>query len=385
MPHYDYLIAGGGAAGLGLVHALVRHGLPDRSILLVERDGESVLQRTWCWLAESPTDFDALAACTWEQVRVTAPGFNQVIPLGRYRLRLLRGQDFSNHVHAVLAAHPNVTLARAELPPLTNAAGVVRVELGGDAVTAFWGFDSRFQPEAISIQPGKHHSLVQQVTGWEVEMDREVFDPATPTLLDFSTPQASLVQFFSVLPFSARRALVRCTRISGQAAPAGESQAALRGYLDGLAGEGRYAVLHEENGTLPLTDAPFPRRTGLRIMNIGMRGGCIKPSTGWGFLCIQREAAAIAGSLVRRLHPFDLPPVPRRYALLDRILLDLIQRRPADCPAMAARLFRRNPMERILGFINEENSALQDMRLVASLPWGRFLAAAARLLVLRRV
>jgi len=52
---------------------------------------------------------------------------------------------------------------------------------------------------------------------------------------------------------------------------------------------------------------------------------------------------------------------------------------------MAARLFRRNPMERILGFFNEENSTLQDVRLLASLPWGRFLAAAARLLVLRRV
>jgi 2-polyprenyl-6-methoxyphenol hydroxylase-like FAD-dependent oxidoreductase len=41
MKHYDFIMAGGGLAGLSLAYHLVRSPLRDRSILVVDRDAES--------------------------------------------------------------------------------------------------------------------------------------------------------------------------------------------------------------------------------------------------------------------------------------------------------------------------------------------------------
>ena len=58
MKHYDFIMAGGGLAGLSLALNLVCSPLGDRSILIVDRDDKNRNDHTWCFWSEGASPFD---------------------------------------------------------------------------------------------------------------------------------------------------------------------------------------------------------------------------------------------------------------------------------------------------------------------------------------
>ena len=55
MQRYDFILAGGGAAGRSLAYHLARSPLRDRSILIVDRSLRARPDRTWAyWAAAKP-------------------------------------------------------------------------------------------------------------------------------------------------------------------------------------------------------------------------------------------------------------------------------------------------------------------------------------------
>ncbi len=387
MPFVEYLITGGGAAGLGLAYALVHSPLSDRRILIVEQDEPACSNRSWLYWTSQPTPFDHLACRSWDKIRVAAPGFERLIPMENYRLHLLRGMDFYRQIRAELATYPNVGFIQAEVQPTINAAGVARLKVHDEVVTAFWAFDSALRPGEWDVNPVKHHDLKLHCTAWDVEGKGGSFTPDTPTLFEFTLPQNGALRWFTLLPLSEKQALIRCSTVSPDSQPPVQEEVdwALRDYLQNQSGIKEYSACRMESGTLPMTDFPFPRRDGMRIMNIGIKGGRVKPSTGFAFRRIQDEASHIADSLVRKHHPFNLPMTSHRYAVMDTILLQLMLRRPRDYVRLFTCLFRKNPIARILGFWDEENPFLQDLRLLATLPLGPVIRAAIKVFIFGRI
>jgi lycopene beta-cyclase len=51
MPDYDFILSGGGLAGLSLAYHLINSPLRDRSILIVDKDAKQQNDRTWCFWA----------------------------------------------------------------------------------------------------------------------------------------------------------------------------------------------------------------------------------------------------------------------------------------------------------------------------------------------
>jgi lycopene beta-cyclase len=134
-----------------------------------------------------------------------------------------------------------------------------------------------------------------------------------------------------------------------------------------------------------MTDHPFPRRLGQRVMSIGTKGGRVKPSTGYAFLRIQRDSAAIVQSLVQHDQPFELPARHGRFAVHDSILLNIMTHYPDDLKPIFTIMFKHNPIQRVFRFLDETAAFPEEMRFIASLPPWRFLQALFRLKVLRRV
>jgi lycopene beta-cyclase len=126
---------------------------------------------------------------------------------------------------------------------------------------------------------------------------------------------------------------------------------------------------------IPITDQPYPRRLGGRVMAIGMRGGRIKPSTGFAFMRVQSDSAAIVQSLLKHDQPFDVPEDSARYQLYDSMLLDIMEREPERIQVIFAALFKRNSIEHVLSFLDEQASLAQNMRMFANLPQAPFLQA----------
>jgi lycopene beta-cyclase len=373
---YDYAILGGGAAGLSLALALVRSPLKAGSILIVEKDAKNTNDRTWCFWSDVPTPLDRIAYHTWPNLRFCSPGVERSFALAPFRYQMVRGLDFYRAAHAELEQH-NVTFVQASAE-VQDGQDCAIVQAGGREFSAAWAFDSRIRPEDMLPDP-RFNSLKQHFTGWEVETVAPVFDPQTATLFDLRTPQRGGVTFFYILPFSPQHALVEYTLFSPDLLPAQEYDLALQAYLRDELKLEDYRILETEHGVIPMTDRPFPRRLGQRVMAIGSRGGRVKPSTGYAFARIQRDSARIVDSLVRCSHPFAVPPDPLRQRFYERLSLDVMAHSPEGGRAVFSGIFRRNPIQPVLRFLDDRSSFLDDLRVITACPPRPFLGAGFRL------
>ena len=136
-------------------------------------------------------------------------------------------------------------------------------------------------------------------------------------------------------------------------------------------------MLEVEDGVIPMTDVPFPPRAGRSVFRIGTAGGAVRPSTGYAFSAVQRQVDAVVAALAAGAAP--VPPVPhrRRHLLMDSVLLRAVDSGAVEGAELLARLFRRNPVQRVLRFLDGESSAAEDLALMASTPWGPMSRAAA--------
>lgn len=378
---FDYIFAGGGLAALSLAWRIAHSSLPERSILIVDRDEKLRDDRTFSFWSDRPGPFDPAVCRAWDRLSFQAPGFERTIDLGQYRYLTIRGIDFYRLVRDDLAAHPQVAFLHAPIDQLYEINDRPVISAGGLQYSGRWAFDSRFQTAKLARQSHNYHYLQMAFRGWEIETEAPAFDPLVATLMDFRTPAQGEMRFFYVLPFDGRRALVEYTLFSPQPSALAAGEAALERYLRTAFGlhPGRDCQVREsEAGSLLITDHPFPRRLGRYTLAIGLRGGRLKPSTGYAFTRIQRDSEAILRSLENSGHPFDLPPASPLYTELDSIMLEVMHRYPDRIPQIFTALFRNNPIQRVLRFLDEDAPAGEVRSLMASLPPGLFLRILAR-------
>ncbi len=380
MTHYDFVLAGGGLAGLSLACRLAETPAFDgRSILIVEQDAKTRNDRTFSFWSDQPGPFDAAISRSWDRLRVAGPHGVQDLDLGAYRYHTIRGLDFYRHAQQRLAQHANVELRRGCVQRIDDGPDAATVVVDGEALTAAWVFDSRPPRLAAPVDDDRHTRLKLYFRGWEIETPTPVFDPDIATFMDFRTSQDGDVRFFYVLPFAPDRALVEYTLFTDQRVTREETEQAIVAYVQATLGIVDFCVAAEEGGCLPITDAPFLRQLGRRVLAIGVSGGRIKPSTGYAFSRVQADSEAIVQSLLAHGHPFALPAGPASYGWLDAVMLRVMRDHgELIAPAFAA-LFSRNPAARILRFLDEQASPRDVLAIMASLPAPLFVGTALEL------
>lgn len=366
---YDYLLAGGGAAGLSLLyHLLQEPRLADKRILLIEPERKDQNDRTWSFWADAPMPFDSIVAHEWAQLAFRSPGFEQVFPLRRHQYKMIRGLDFYRYVKAAVAGAPQVTWVTGTVERLEEATGGVVAHTSAGTFSARYAFDSR--PPQLQKRPDKHRYLLQHFVGWEIQTEQDVFDPETVEFMDFRGEQQQEARFMYVLPFSKRRALVEYTLFSAEMLPKAAYEAEIRAYLRELGVE-KYQIEAEEIGAIPMTDHPLPARQSPHIINIGTRGGRAKPSTGYAFKRIQQQSARLVAALAATGQPPQDPTGDQwQFRLFDTLLLDAMQRCGEQTRHIFAQLFQRNPVERIFDFLDERTTPWENLQVMNSVsPW----------------
>ena len=152
-------------------------------------------------------------------------------------------------------------------------------------------------------------------------------------------------------------------------------EAGIRSYIETYLSGTPFEIIEDESGIIPMTDQPFPRRGGQRIMRTGTKGGRVKASTGFAFLRTQRDSERIVRSLERHGHPFDVPAPPRRYATFDAMLLSILKETPERGREIFVDLFEKNPLPRVWQFLDEEAGLAENLKLMASVPSSPFISA----------
>ncbi len=379
MKSYDYIFAGGGLAGLSLACQITRSRLRSHSMLIVDQDAKQQDDRTFSYWAGKPGPFDQSIYRSWNRLAFHAPGYSSSAPLGSYRYHTICSIDLYRAAHQELATCPNVEFLCGRIRGLedTPQGAILTVDDAAEGQVFFgkWAFDSRPRL-AEQSDPAHDHQLKLVFIGWDVEADFDAFDPQTPILMDFRTRQGEDVRFFYLLPFSERRALVEYTLFTEQQIRAEDCQVALRRYLSAtlglIVGVNCQGIVREKDCLL-IINQPFPRKQGRHILAIGLRGGLMKPTSGYAFTRIQRDSAAIVHSLQNDGHPFNLPDTPPLYSQLDAFSLEAFTKHPDQVPGTFTRLFRKNPIERILRFLDEDISLVEINKLMFTMPPGLIL------------
>lgn len=381
MPEFDAVIAGGGLSGLSLAAHLAANGWGDRSVLVVDDPRARPPAVSWGFWSAEPGLLGAAAYRTYEQVRVHAAGTSRLLPLGRYRYRVVRRIDLCAAVRTILGRAPGFRFVDGHVDRVYDDGDGASVTLDGRTIRCGWAFDSVTAAPASTPVDAR-----LAFAGWEIRCARPVFDPATPVLFDFRSPQAGGSRFVYILPDDPYRALVEMTAfVPRRAHPPSlvERRTALAEYLTGVLRCGDYHIARAESAVLALRTHP-PRRATGRVLTIGASAGLVKASTGYAYQRIQRDSAAIAKSLVQYGHPFGVRPPRRRYRLLDAVLLNVLDRDPAQLELAFARLFEANPADRVLRFLDEDTNPMDVLRLMASLPAAPYLRALVGLYCGRR-
>lgn len=372
----DVVIVGAGAAGLSLADRLTAAPGPDglpASVVLVEPPAGSPVRspaRTWCYWGHEGDRFDSMVTARWHRMRITSRDGRRVRFTSPRGYRMIRSADFLRGVGGELARRPGVRRVAATVDLVRDVPGGAEVA-GRDAAgrpvrwSARWAFDSRPPGEL----PPARTTLLQHFRGWFLTTGSDLFEPGVADLMDFRTRQpAQGLSFAYVLPFTAREALVEYTEFS--AAPLTEAayEAALEDYVRRVWRPDGYRVASVEQGVIPMTDGRFPRRAGRSVFRIGVAGGATRPSTGYAFAAIQRQAAAVAASWQAGRTP--QPPVPHsaRHRLMDAVMLRALATGRAGGAAFFEELFRRNPPERVLRFLDGTSSPRDEWAIGMGTP-----------------
>ena len=384
-PIYDFIMAGGGAAGLGLAYTLLSREFKNSSVAIIDREQKKTNDRTWCFWTDQTTPYDSILYRSWDHIRFTSPSFDRVYQLDPFRYQMLRGLDFYRFTRAFLENLPNVIFIYGNIESIQDGENYAEVIVDGQPVQGKWVFDSFYRLGEIVVDPLRYHNVKQHFLGWEIKTDRDVFQPNIPVMFDFRVPQDGAMRFCYILPFSPREALIEYTLFSPNLLTADEYETGLRSYILNTLSIHQFEIVAREAGVIPMTDRPFARRGGQRILFTGTKGGRVKPSTGYAFYRIHQDNQAIHNSLLETGTPFNLPTSPWYSRMQDSVMLQLMVHRGDDMSYYFTELFKNNPIQRLFHFLDESATLSEEIGVMASLPVMPFLSAAVKVNLFGRI
>lgn len=373
MKKYDFIIAGGGMAGLSLAYHLSQSPLRDRSILILDKEEKKQNDRTWCFWEEGEGPFESILFRKWQTVEFHGTGFAGPLDLGSYQYKMLRGIDFYDHVRSHLARFPNIEFRQATINRVKETPQGGFVIADDEPYMANYVFDSTF---SLNLKDPDRHNLLQHFKGWVITTNKPCFDVNRPRMMDFRADQQGDCRFVYVLPFNETTALVEYTIFNERLLPQADYEQALKQYIANFLDTGGYQISETEYGVIPMSDVPTKERPSKHIVRIGTAGGHTKPSTGYTFQRTQRAMQAMVRSLVSRGKPRRRPSwVRKRFKLYDSIMLNVLEqgRYPAD--DMFTLLYQDNPTSRIFKFLDEDTSLGEELRIINSMPKKPFTLA----------
>ena len=230
-----------------------------------------------------------------------------------------------------------------------------------------------FQPLNV---PSKKHYLLQHFKGFFIKTKAPVFNAKIATLMDFRISQKHGTAFVYVLPFSDDTALVEYTMFTKQLLTEEEYVKELRHYIQQYLHIDTFEIMEEEFGIIPMTNVKFLNNEE-RVTYIGTAGGQTKGSSGYTFQFIQKHSDKIVDNLLTKKFPINSNSFfQKRFGFYDATLLNILATNKYPSDKIFATLFEKNPIDRVLRFLDNESSLEDDIKIMSTLPKRVFMKAA---------
>lgn len=374
MVTYDYIISGLGCAGLSLVYYLLDSPLRNKKILLIDNSSKIENDRTWCYWADNPLKIHPknTPLIFWNAISIAES--NNVVfgDLQNLKYYHIKSSDFYSEVIEKIKLFPNVSFIKDSVEKIeSSAGGPVKV-----LTTKSGNFRSNLLFNSIPFSsPLKDTSVLKQsFVGWKVSCNKDCFDPSAVSMMHFVTDQQKKTDFFYILPYNKKEALIEYTLYTKNGVEMSEMERKLSEYMESELGESEYEITFKESGSIPMTTFEIPTHQNPNIISIGTLAGCSKPSTGYTFYDIQKHCMSIVSELNKNgtvsSRKWNRKP---RFRFYDNIILNIAIKWPGALPDIFRQMFSKNQANLVLKFLHEETNIWEEISLLSRLKFGVFL------------
>ncbi len=349
----------------------------DKKILIIDQSPKTTNDRTWCFWEKEAGIFEPIVQHSWQKLDFFSELYAQTLSVAPYQYKMIRGIDLYETVQKESLLHNNIEWRYERIAAIQNKSGKAMVITDADQYTSDYVFNSiLFRDIATPAVAESGYYLLQHFTGWVIETKEPAFDPSKATFMDFRVNQDEGTTFMYVMPTSPTTALVEYTLFTEKILPKETYEEAIRQYIDTNLHIREYTITHKEFGIIPMTNQQFPLQDDT-IVHMGIAGGQAKGSSGYAFQFIQKRTAQIIASLVTKgTVTLQRTWADKKFHLYDSVLLNVLHNRKMNGDEIFARIFKNNPPQRVLCFLDNESTVWDDLRIMQSVPTGIFLPAA---------
>lgn len=371
---YDYIIIGGGCAGLSLAYRMSKESFFDsKSILLIEPDEKNKNDRTWSYWSKENKFYNDWAIKSWEQLSFKSPEKESLLDIKPYKYFTVRGIDFYNSTLPQIDSCAQISQIKTKVTELFHDSDSIKLILeNGTEVQGSYCFDSRMDED---LNYENSNFVWQHFKGWVVETEQDHFDDSQAMFMDFSIDQQQDTRFFYVLPFSKRKALIQIAIFSNEIVSSKDYDVLINNYINEIHPNLTYTILEEEYDKIPMTDFEFPTSLNNKHMYIGTASGMVKASSGFAFKRMQDQSDAIIDLLKQGKDPtYATQKIARKkYLILDGTLLNVILTKKRSGQEVFTKLLSRNKGSNVFDFLDQKSNIFQEIKIMLSLPTLPFL------------
>jgi lycopene beta-cyclase len=364
---FQYIIIGGGCAGLQLAKALL--DLPAAlvsSILLLEANDHHE-EKSWCFWGNKTHYYSHLVQKQWPLIGFNSFGQRKTQNLDPITYQYINSSDFARYHFDFFKSDNRIKVVYRSVKSITKHYHLHSVNCYDNKYIGKHVFYSHPKIIGEESTPG----LWQHFLGWKITTKEDIFDTSKATLMDFDLETETGIKFVYVLPFSKNTALVECTIFSPSISHVNDYEMTLKDYIQKNF-TANYTIESTEKGQIPMSLSRS--RSKNNLIPIGTAAGCIKASTGYSFIRNMQNTSSII-KLIKANKKIESKHSDKKYIFFDALLLRIIAKQPKLIKGIFTNLFVHNSMKDILLFLDEKTSLWQDLKIFIHLPKLPFLKA----------
>ena len=350
MKEFDYIIIGGGCAGLSLAYELDLHSkLKDKTLAIIEPRDEYKRDKTWSFWKVSPHNFEDCTIKSWDNFTINIPSHLKHVDCKNMPYQTIDSGLFYQKIIDKIKQNNNIYFFK----------NINEVNT-----------ENSFIFNSVSDTIDNKSSLWQHFSGIEIETSKDFFDEKIFNLMDFDCDQKNSVHFFYTLPFSKTKALIETTRISDlNNTSLNDYDIQLKDYIEDKLKIKNYKINYKETGAIPLFHPNNIKK--LNQIEIGTAGGMTRLSTGYTFLNIQEQSKYIRKN-IENIKDTKIFSIERKYEFLDNIFLKVLKKNPERMAQIFYKMFNSSP-NTVINFLSNKSNILEDISIISKMPKWVFL------------
>ena len=350
MKEFDYIIIGGGCAGLSLAYELDLHSkLKDKTLAIVEHRDEYKRDKTWSFWKVSPHNFEDCTIKSWDNFTINIPSHLKHVDCKNMPYQTIDSGLFYQKIIDKIKQNTNIYFFK----------NINEVNT-----------ENSFIFNSVGDKIDNKSSLWQHFSGIEIETSKDFFDEKIFNLMDFDCDQKNSVHFFYTLPFSKTKALIETTWISDlNNTSLNDYDIQLKDYIEDKLKIKNYKINCRETGAIPLFHPNNIKK--LNQIEIGTAGGMTRLSTGYTFLNIQEQSKYIRKN-IENIKDTKIFSIERKYEFLDNIFLKVLKKNPERMAQIFYKMFSGSP-NTVINFLSNKSNILEDISIISKMPKWVFL------------